>query len=196
MSFKTHAKERATFSAMKQRCNNKHNRAYPNYGGRGIRVEYELFDDFFADVGPAPSPAHSIDRINNDGNYAKGNCRWATDEEQANNSRKNRVITHNGKTQTLAQWVKENEMSYDAVSWRLQHGWSIEEALFSKEKDTTYIEYENQSLTADQWEKITGIHRNTLRYRLKQGWSLDRVFGKKRTFPRNTEGRFLKQSKI
>ena len=70
------------------RCYNKTNPAYPRYGGRGIRMCLrwrESFLAFLGDMGPKPSPSHSIDRINNDGNYEPSNCRWATKSEQARN---------------------------------------------------------------------------------------------------------------
>ena len=76
------------FNTMLQRCNNKKNHKYPLYGGRGIKVLYSSLDDFLSDVGRRPSNDLSIDRINNDGNYEKGNCRWATWKQQANNRRK------------------------------------------------------------------------------------------------------------
>jgi hypothetical protein len=78
---------------MIQRCTNPRRKKYPNYGARGITVcEYwkNSFAAFLSDVGRRPTPRHSIDRINNDGNYEPGNVRWALPVEQAHNRRKRR----------------------------------------------------------------------------------------------------------
>lgn len=83
--------EYATWRRMKERCHNPNNPHFADYGGRGIIVSplwREDYPEFFAHVGPRPSPQHSIDRINNDGDYAPGNVRWATRSEQSLNTRK------------------------------------------------------------------------------------------------------------
>ena len=80
--------EYRTWYAMKQRCTNPNVEHYDRYGGRGITVcerWANSFCNFLADMGLKPSRRHSIDRVNNDGNYEPGNCRWATQKEQANN---------------------------------------------------------------------------------------------------------------
>jgi hypothetical protein len=88
--------EHNTWVRMRQRCYNENHDNYRYYGGRGITVcerWQSSFENFFADMGPRPSPAHSIDRINNDGNYEPGNCRWATRSEQMKNTHRSKTYT-------------------------------------------------------------------------------------------------------
>lgn len=92
---------------MKTRCTNENQSCAKDYVLRGIKIcnrWFNSFENFFADMGPRPR-GHSIERINNNGNYEPGNCRWATTKEQSNNSRNNLVIEHAGKRQTAAQWA-------------------------------------------------------------------------------------------
>lgn len=85
---KRHAPEYDSWSGMKSRCLNKNNPKYYRYGGRGITICEEWinsFSQFYEDMGQKISPEHSIDRIDNDSNYCKDNCKWSTRKEQANN---------------------------------------------------------------------------------------------------------------
>lgn len=84
----TKTSEYMAYHNAKQRCTNPKVREYENYGGRGICFLFQSFEDFFALVGPKPTPQHSLDRFpNNDGNYEAGNLRWATSTEQLKNTR-------------------------------------------------------------------------------------------------------------
>lgn len=82
--------EYRAWADMKDRCTNLNNKYYANYGGRGIKVCKEWQDSFtvfYKDVGNRPSSIHSLDRINNDGNYEPSNCKWSTKREQVLNRR-------------------------------------------------------------------------------------------------------------
>jgi hypothetical protein len=80
--------EYAAWSHARQRCMNPNDSGWEWYGGRGIKFLFTSFAHFLAEIGPRPTPQHSLDRKDNDGNYEPGNVRWATLEEQANNQRK------------------------------------------------------------------------------------------------------------
>ncbi len=83
--------EYRAWQSMKQRCSNPRHRGYKNYGGRGIavaRVWLDSFQTFLASIGRRPTTGHSIDRIDNDGNYEPGNVRWATRSQQRQNMRR------------------------------------------------------------------------------------------------------------
>jgi hypothetical protein len=124
--------EHRIWSSMKQRCENPSIPGYENYGGRGIKVcarwRYSL-ENFIADMGKRPSARHSIDRIDTNGNYEPGNCRWATTKQQARNRRSNRVLEYEGKRATLTDFALEYGISKITLRDRLNRGWSIDRAL-------------------------------------------------------------------
>lgn len=118
-------REYVCYSAMKQRCNDTANKRYARYGGRGIAVctrWADSFANFLEDMGPQPSPLHSIERMNSDKNYEPGNCVWATKEVQANNRSNNTRIEIGGRIQTLTQWARETGIHRTVISRRIQRG--------------------------------------------------------------------------
>lgn len=119
--------EYAVWDQMRRRCARPTHPEYPNYGGRGIRVcnRWLRFENFYADMGPKPVGA-SLDRIDNDGHYEPGNCRWTTAVVQANNTRRNRVIEYGGERLTVAQWARRLRLNPSTLRQRLQAGRPLE----------------------------------------------------------------------
>lgn len=117
---------------MRQRCSNPNRRHYDRYGGRGIKVceRWESgYAAFIEDMGPRPSPKHTLDRIDNDGDYTPENCRWATQKEQHNNRSVSRYIQFEGRRLTLTEWAKELGMTTSTLNSRFLDDWSVERAL-------------------------------------------------------------------
>jgi hypothetical protein len=125
---------------MKTRCFNVNRKEYKDYGGRGIAVcprWRDSFDNFLADMGEPPTRQHSIDRINNDGDYEPSNCRWATAKEQARNKRSNRIFTLQGETLTLTEWCQRFKTSMPLVHQRIhRRGWDVLRALTTPSRRT------------------------------------------------------------
>lgn len=116
--------------SMRSRCTDKNSKPYANYGGRGISVceSWGTFESFYADMGDAPD-GMSIDRIDNSKGYHPGNCRWASMEEQSNNRRTNRILSFQGRNQSLTQWAREVGISPISLKSRISLGWDVEKAL-------------------------------------------------------------------
>lgn len=121
--------EYRSWRSMRGRCLNPANKAYKRYGGRGISVceRWSKFANFWADMGKKPGPEYSIDRIDNDGNYEPGNCRWATVKQQNNNRSSNVVIKKDGQRFTVTQLAAVSGVSRDTALARKKRGYSDEE---------------------------------------------------------------------
>jgi len=114
---------------MKSRCSNPRHHQYPRYGGRGIRVcarWLASFADFLDDMGPRPSPRHSLERRDNDGPYCPENCTWATAVQQMRNRRNTRFVTV---TMPLAAWAEQAGLRYHTFLRRLDRGMAPATAL-------------------------------------------------------------------
>lgn len=116
---------------MRQRCQNPRDNAFDRYGGRGITVcdRWQSFEAFHRDMGEPPSRRHTIERIDNDGNYEPGNCRWATKAEQARNTRRNVRYEVNGRKYLMRELSERFNVPEVTIRVRLRAGNSIEQAV-------------------------------------------------------------------
>lgn len=107
---------------------------FERYAGRGISMGQrwrDSFENFLADMGPRP-PGMSLDRIDNDGNYEPGNCRWATRAVQGRNKSTNRIIEIDGVNLTLVEWSTISGTKRQVISGRIARGWPTKEAVFGR----------------------------------------------------------------
>jgi hypothetical protein len=126
------SKEYSAWVGMIVRCTNPKRKVYPYYGGRGIHVcqrWLDSFETFLADVGPAPSPQHQLDRIDNNGHYEPGNVRWATRRQQMRNTRRTRHLTLGSETLTVAEWAERIGIAPNVLRRRVGLGWNDERTL-------------------------------------------------------------------
>jgi hypothetical protein len=162
------------WASIKQRCTNPKSAGYKLYGARGITMQPEWvtsFATFLEDVGERPHGS-SIDRIDNNKGYVRGNIRWATPQEQSNNTRTNRYVTVDGVTKTLAQWARELNISYRLLRSRLDRGVTPPELFQVKAMPTKtatfYVEVNGQLMTIKEAVLHTGLSRSTLYYRYRK----------------------------
>ena len=166
-----------TWKNMRARCNapcNKDNRFYQS---KNINVcdEWNDFVVFYNDMGPKPTTLHSIDRIDNDGNYEPSNCRWADNTIQANNKSNNTLVNYAGKVYTIPELGRSLDISIIALRKHIiDKGRSVEEAL-ERIKHNTYLEYNNELKTREEWCQIYGIKKSNLHSRLSKGWTVERA---------------------
>lgn len=123
--------EYKAWSSMRGRCYKEYVFSYPIYGGRGITVcerWLNSFENFFADMGERPSKSHSLDRVDTNGNYEPGNCRWATPHEQTRNQRTNRWIEYNGEKLILSDWAIKFKVTSAAI-FRMIKNKGVEETI-------------------------------------------------------------------
>jgi hypothetical protein len=183
---------------MLDRCYNPEAEAYPNYGGRGIRVCAEWcvsFEQFYRDMGSRPTPKHSLDRRDNDGWYTPDNCRWATQTEQTRNTRKNRRFLYRGRPMTIQEIVEVSgtKLLPSALYHRLVlRGWDVEFALTQplraghrppevgprkQRVSSVFYPFRGSEVSIHEAMAATGstLGYYTILQRLRRGWSLERA---------------------
>jgi hypothetical protein len=129
------AEEYKIYHGMIARCNNPKSPAFSRYGGRGIKVcdrWLDSFENFYADMGPRPSPSMSIDRKNVDDSYSSENCRWATRKQQARNTRRTAMMEFKGEIKSVAEWAEiagiDRRVFYNRV---VRSGWTPERSMLT-----------------------------------------------------------------
>lgn len=166
------------WTQMKQRCHNENAEAYEYYGGRGITVCKRWLDSFaafFADMGKCPSEEHSIDRKKNHLGYSKENCEWVTRDEQMRNTRMNRNLTFNGKTQCMKDWADEIGVKPHTLLWRIEN-WGEDKALSTvgprerslPRQGRRMLTLGEQTMSLSDWAREVGASKQLLRLRIKK----------------------------
>lgn len=123
--------EYKTWISLRERCLNEKAQSYGNYGARGIGVCQswaDSFEAFFADMGARPD-GMSLDRIDNDKGYSPENCRWANREQQARNTRTNRMLVYGGREMPIVEFCEATGMNHRTVAYHLDKGRSGDEIL-------------------------------------------------------------------
>lgn len=170
---------------MRHRCSNPNMPYFSHYGGRGIAVCEEWFHSFptfLHDMGKKPKD-HTLDRIDNDGNYEPSNCRWANKHDQNVNRRYlgRKLHTMDGKSQRAGKWAKEYNKDRRVICMRTNNGWTIEEALDlvprRPRKERTYlagtaspspITYNGETKSRAVWAEQHDIKLPTFYHRLRE----------------------------
>lgn len=177
---RTKTKVFRVWRCIKNRCLNSKSDQWKNYGGRGIEIcdRWLKFENFLADMGEPPD-GHSIERIDVNGNYEPGNCKWIPAKEQQYNKRNSVKLTFNGKTMTIAEWSRELGINEHVIRQRTERGWTAEAALTTpvdhrcgKDREITF-QGETKSLTG--WAKAMNLTPSALEKRLRKGWALEKA---------------------
>jgi len=126
-----HKPEYQSWEHMKQRCYSIKHKNYKNYGGRGVMIcdRWKDFQNFLADMGPKPTPRHTIERIDTNGHYEPGNCRWATNGEQQRNRRDTVFVDYRNGKRKLVELCEELGLKREVVYGRIKMGWTVYDAL-------------------------------------------------------------------
>lgn len=148
---------RRRYYHIKDRCYNPNNKAYKRYGGRGIKMCDEWFNDYFSfekwALENGYKPELQIDRVDNDGNYCPENCKFVTNKENSQHKCSTRYFTLNGKTQNLTQWCEEMDMPRATVATRIdRYGWDFERAI-----TTRPIKRDKHKLDGKRFGRLTVI---------------------------------------
>jgi hypothetical protein len=169
------------WTGIKTRCLNPNCPGYARYGPRGLCEEWEnSFETFRDDMGPRPSPLHTVDRIDNNGPYCKANCRWALPEVQQNNKSTNKRLLYDGQNLTYAQWTKIKGFRKNTIRNRVVQGWDVERIMETpddgpRKNPVKMIEYQGKLMRSSEVARLVGLPSYVLLGRLNMGWPLEKA---------------------
>lgn len=174
-------KEYAVWASMRNRCNNPNNHAYENYGGRGISVceRWSTYLNFLEDMGRRPTSKHSLDRVDNNGDYSKENCKWATRVEQENNKRSNAIICIDGECQTASNWSRVSGIQSGTILKRLSEGVEPRSAVYGELRGPTMLTKDGIKKSLREWCRIFGVNVITAHSRMNKGYNFEKIFTNK-----------------
>ena len=175
---------KSIYNGMRLRCYNENNINYKYYGGKGVTIcdEWLLsFENFFDwAINNGYNENLTIDRIDSEKGYSPKNCKWSTKKEQCYNRSMSVKLTHDGETMYLTQWAEKLNIDKKILSWRYNHGWSVEEILTRpRDYKERKLSLNGETHSMSEWSRITGIKLATISYRIKNGWSVEDTLTKK-----------------
>lgn len=168
------------WSRMWARCTTPTVDRYPRYGGRGIKVceRWATFENFYEDMGDLPTPKHSIGRIDNDGNYEPGNCRWETPKEQAANTSTTRFLEFNGTRKSLAEWATETGIPHNLIYQRVAAGMQPDKVLERRNMTERPITFGGVTRLTTEWMKELPIPISSFYHFRRKGMSEEEIVRK------------------
>lgn len=177
--------EYGVWKAMKQRCYMPNSRMFRFYGAKGVTVcdrWRDSFENFIKDMGPRPTAAHSIERVDVEQGYCPENCIWATRREQDRNRRNNVFVVYKGQRMVLADAAQASGISPKTLGKRVRAGCSPETLFDPPEttrrgpKTARTVMYQGQEMTLSDAAKASGISKVTLDGRIRKGWPEEQLF--------------------
>lgn len=162
-AYRTQSIAYPVWRAMRRRCSDPGDISFCRYGARGIKVCErwdESFENFITDMGDRPA-GYDLDRIDNDGNYEPGNCRWVSHKENCRNRSNNRWLTFKGETRTVSEWAEVTGFGLAVVQGRLREGWSVEDVLSTPPRPRSTWSVDEVALLRTNYSGHGGLKRCT-----------------------------------